>query len=104
VTGQPRPNYRLARPLFIREASSSFGHIHHTISVAMKKCASLGGTSTATGGAVKEGFGLSLGISWLSGVLLFLVKEYKRIFCSVSGLSILRKFLLGFLPHEGFPR
>jgi hypothetical protein len=39
------------------------------------QCASLGGEPTATGGDVKEGFGLSLGISWLSGVLLFLVKE-----------------------------
>jgi hypothetical protein len=40
-----------------------------------KKCASLGGVDVATGGGVKEGFGLSLGISWLSGGLLFLVKE-----------------------------
>jgi hypothetical protein len=40
-----------------------------------KKCASLGGVAVATGGDVKEGFGLSLGISWLSGALLFLVKE-----------------------------
>jgi hypothetical protein len=69
----------------------------------MKKCASLGGTATTTGGDVKEGFGPSLGISWLNGVLLFLVKEWRRIFCSVFGLSILRKFLMGFLPHEGFP-
>jgi hypothetical protein len=67
-----------------------------------KKCASLGGVVVATGGDVKEGFGLSLGISWLSGVLLFLVKEKRRILCSVFGLSILRNFLLGFLPHEGF--
>jgi hypothetical protein len=41
----------------------------------MKKCASLGGEIVATGDDVKEGFGLSLGISWLSGALLFLVKE-----------------------------
>jgi hypothetical protein len=41
----------------------------------MKKCASLGGTATATGSDVKEDFGLSLGISWLSGALFFLVKE-----------------------------
>ena len=77
MTGRPRPNYRLARPLFIREASASFGHTytHHTSSAAMKKCTSLGGTTTATGGDVKEGFGLSLCISLLSGVLLFLVKE-----------------------------
>ena len=101
MTGQPRPNYRLARPLFIREASASFGHTYHTSFATMKKCASLGGTATATSMRV---FGLSLGISWLSGALLFLVKEYRRIFCSVFGLSILRKFLLGFLPHEGFPR
>jgi hypothetical protein len=71
VTGRPRPNYRLARPLFIREASASFGHTH-TLAL---QCASLGGETTATGGDVKEGFGLSLGISWLSGALLFLVKE-----------------------------
>jgi hypothetical protein len=36
-----------------------------------KKCASLGGVVVATRGNVKEGFSLSLGISWLSGVLLF---------------------------------
>ena len=47
----------------------------HTRSAAMKKRASLGGIATATKCDVKEGFGLSLGISWLSGVLLFLVKE-----------------------------
>ena len=75
MTGRPRPNYRLARRLFIREASTSFGHMHHTISVAMKKCATLGGTATATGGGIKGGFSPSLGISWLSGALLFLVKE-----------------------------
>jgi hypothetical protein len=50
-------------------------YTHYTSSTAMKKCASLGGVVDATGGDVKEGFGLSLGISWLSGVLLFLVKE-----------------------------
>ena len=75
MTGRPKPNYRLARPLFIREASASFRHTHHTSSTATKKCASLGGTATATRGDFKQGFGLSLGISWLSGVLLFLVKE-----------------------------
>jgi len=75
VTGQPRPNYRLARSLFIREANASFGHTHHTSSAFMKKCTSLRGTATTTGGDIKEGFGLSLGISWLSGPLLFLVKE-----------------------------
>jgi hypothetical protein len=36
-----------------------------------KKCASLGGVVVAIGGDVKKGFGLSLGISWLSGLLLF---------------------------------
>ena len=39
------------------------------------RCASLGGETVATGGDVKEGFGLSLGIYFLSGALLFLVKE-----------------------------
>jgi hypothetical protein len=59
VTGWPRP-------LFIREASASFTHTHPAL-----QCTSLGGETTATGGDVKEGFGLSLGISWLSGALLF---------------------------------
>jgi hypothetical protein len=71
VTGRPRPKYRLARPLFIREDNTSFGHTHH---LALQ-CTNIGGEPTTTGGDVKEGFGLSLGISWLSGVLLFLVKE-----------------------------
>ena len=75
MTSRPRPNFRLDTPLFIREASASFLHTHHTSSVAMKKCATLGGTATATGGGVKGGFSPSLGISWLSGALLFLVKE-----------------------------
>jgi hypothetical protein len=71
VIAPARPNYSLARPLFIREASASFGHTHQ---LALQ-CASFGGETAATGGDVKEGFGLSLGISWLSGALLFLVKE-----------------------------
>jgi hypothetical protein len=61
--------------VFICEDGVSFEHTHHTSSAAMKKCASLGGVAAATGGDVKEGFGLCLGISWLSGALLFLVKE-----------------------------
>jgi hypothetical protein len=72
VTGRPKPNYRLAGPLFIREASASFGHSHTHSAL---QCASLGGDAAATRGDVKEGFGLSLGISWLSSALLFLVKE-----------------------------
>jgi hypothetical protein len=71
VTCHPIPNYRLARPLFIREASASFGHTHHL----SLECASHGGEPSATGSGVKESFGRYLGISWLSGVLLLLVKE-----------------------------
>jgi len=41
----------------------------------MKECTSLGRTATTIGGDVKEAFGLSLDIHWLSGALLFLVKE-----------------------------
>jgi hypothetical protein len=36
-----------------------------------EKCTSLGGEVVATRGDIKEGFVLSLGISWLSGALLF---------------------------------
>jgi hypothetical protein len=61
VTGRPRPNFMLNIPLFIREASTSFVHTHHTSSVAMKKCASLGGTATAAKCDVKEG---SWPVSW----------------------------------------
>jgi hypothetical protein len=61
--------------VFICEDGVSFEYTRHTISAAMKKCASLGGVAVAIGGDVKEAFGLSLGISWLSGVLLFQVKE-----------------------------
>jgi hypothetical protein len=61
VTSHPRPNYRLVRPLLIREANASFGHTHHTSSVAMKKCTSLGGIATATKCDVKKG---SWSISW----------------------------------------
>ena len=61
--------------VFICEDGVSFEHTHHTSSAAMKKCTSLRGTATAAKCDVKEGFGLSLGISWLSGALLFLVKD-----------------------------
>jgi hypothetical protein len=37
MTGQPRPNFRLAKILFIREARTSFEHTHNTSSVAKKK-------------------------------------------------------------------
>jgi hypothetical protein len=66
VIGRPKPNYRLARLLFIREASVSFGHTHHTRSATMKKCESLRGTATATKCDVKE---VSWCVSWY-----FLVK------------------------------
>jgi hypothetical protein len=62
VTSRPKPNYRLARPLFIREANTSFGHTHH---LALQ-CASLGGVVVAIGDDVKEG---SWSMSWY-----FLVK------------------------------
>jgi hypothetical protein len=55
VIGQPRPNYRLDMPLFIREASASFVDTQHTRSTTMKKCTSLGGTATATKCDVEEG-------------------------------------------------
>ena len=61
MTGRPRSNYRLARPLFIREANASFGHTHLAL-----QCEILGGEVVATGDAVKEGF---WSISWY-----FLVK------------------------------
>jgi len=66
VTGQPITNYRLARPLFIREANTSFAHTHNTSSATMKKCASIGGTTTPTKCDIKEG---SWFLSWY-----FLVK------------------------------
>jgi hypothetical protein len=59
VTGRPRTNFRLSKPLFIREASASFVHTHQ---LALQS-ASLGGEPTATGGDVKQSFGLCLGIS-----------------------------------------
>jgi hypothetical protein len=57
VTGCPRPNFRLARPVFIREASASFGHTHQ---LALQ-CASLGGEPTAFRCDVEEG---SWSMSW----------------------------------------
>jgi hypothetical protein len=102
VTGRPRPNYRLARPLFIREASASFGHTL-TSSAAMEKCASLGGEVVATGGDVKEG---SWSMSWY-----FLVKWCATLPSEGVEEDLLLRLwsiyieevLLGFLPHEGFP-
>ena len=57
MTGRPKHNYTLAIPLFIREASASFGHTHQPA----LQCASLGGETVATRGDVKEGFGIFLG-------------------------------------------
>jgi hypothetical protein len=88
VTGRPKPNYRLSKPLFIREASTSFGYKHTHLcnaQVLEEKLLQLGVTS-------RRFLGLSLVISWLSGVLLFLVKESWRIFYYIFGLYILRKF------------
>ena len=56
MTSQPKPSFRLARPLFIWEASASFVHTYHTSSATMKKCTSLGGTAIAAKCDVKEGF------------------------------------------------
>ena len=66
MSGWPRPKYRMGIPLFIREVGASFGHTHHISSTTMKKCASLGGTTTATKCGVKDIF---WSISWY-----FLVK------------------------------
>ena len=71
MTGRPRPYFRLVRPLFIREASASFGYTHQLT----LQCASLGGEPTVARCDVKEG-------SWSVLVSLgyivrysFLVKE-----------------------------
>jgi hypothetical protein len=61
--------------VFICEDGVSFEHTQHTSSAAMKKCASFGGVAVATGGDINWDLGLCLGISWLSGALLFLLKE-----------------------------
>jgi hypothetical protein len=45
--------------VFICEDGVSFGHTPYS----SLQCASLGGEAATTGGDVKEGFGLSLGIS-----------------------------------------
>jgi hypothetical protein len=68
-----------------------------------KKCASLGGVAAATGGDVKEGFGLSLGISWLSGALLFPSEGVEEDLLLCFWSIYIEEVLLGFLPHEGFP-
>jgi hypothetical protein len=104
VTGQPRPNYRLARPLFIREVSVSFAHTHLTSSATMKKCASLGGTATATKDDVKEG---AWSVSWY-----FLVKWCATLLSEgveedlLFGLwSIyIEEVFARFSPPRGFPR
>jgi hypothetical protein len=51
VTGRPKPSFRLARPLFIREASASFAHTHQ---LALQ-CASLGGEPIEVRCDIKEG-------------------------------------------------
>jgi hypothetical protein len=71
VTGRPRPNFRLARPLFIREANASFVHSlissatrGKSVQVLEEKLLQLGVTS-------RRVLGLCLGISWISSALLF---------------------------------
>jgi hypothetical protein len=98
VTNRPKLNYRLARPLFIREANTSFGYTHSTL-----QCASLEGEPTTTESDVKEGF---WSISWY-----FLVKWCATLPCEgvekdlLFGLWFIYidEVLLGFLLHEGFP-
>jgi hypothetical protein len=98
MTDRPRPNYRLAISLFIREANASFGHTHH---LALQ-CTSLEGTATANGGDIKEGFGLCLGISWLSSALLFPSEGVKEDILFFFLPIYIEEVFLGFLPHEGF--
>jgi hypothetical protein len=94
VTCQPKPNYRLAKTLFIRKANSSFGYTQHPA----LQCASLGGETTATRGDVKEGF---WSISWY-----FLVKWCTTLPCerveedllfSICSIYI-EEFFVGFSP------
>jgi hypothetical protein len=77
---------------------------HHTSFAAMKKCTSLGGTATAAKCDFKEG---SWCVTWY-----FLVKWCATLPSEGVEDDILfelwhiyiEEVLLGFLPHEGFPR
>ena len=68
-----------------------------------KKCTSLGGVATATGGDVKEGFVICLGISWLSSVLLFPSEGVEEDLLLCLWSIYIEEVLLVFLPHEGLP-
>jgi hypothetical protein len=68
-----------------------------------KKCTNLGGVAVANGCDVKAGFGISLGISWLSGTLLFPSEGIEEDLLISFWSIYIEEFLLGFLPHEGFP-
>jgi hypothetical protein len=90
--------------LFICEYGVSIEHSHHTSSAAMKKCLSLGGTSTVAKCDVKEVF---CSISWY-----FLVKwratlpsegVEKDIFFNLCFIYI-KEVFNGFSPPQGFPR
>jgi hypothetical protein len=61
VIGRPRPNFRLAKLLFIREASASFEHTHNTSCGYRRSAQVLKGEATATRCDVVKVLGLSLG-------------------------------------------
>jgi hypothetical protein len=72
VTGRPRPNYRLAKPLFIREANASFGHTHLSALQQEEKMRKSWRKSCCNWGVTsRRVLGLCLGISWISSALLF---------------------------------
>jgi hypothetical protein len=87
VTCHPRPNIRLAIPLFIMEDNASFAHslISSTtrgksVQVLEEKLMQLGVTS-------RRFLGLCLGISWISSALLFpsegVEEDLLPCFCSI---------------------
>jgi hypothetical protein len=62
VTGRPRPNFRLAKLLFIREASASFEHTHtQALKSRREVCKSQREMLLQLEGDVVEDLGLSLG-------------------------------------------
>jgi hypothetical protein len=102
VTGLPKNNFKLAIPLFIREANISFSLTHHTSSATMKKCASLGGNSTAAKCDVKEGswyVSWYLLVKWCTNLPSEGVEE--DLLFGLWSIYI-EEFLLGFLPCDGF--
>jgi hypothetical protein len=104
VTGRPRPNFRLARPLFIMEVGASFVHSLIISATRGKSVQVLEENLLQLGMTSRRVLGLCLGISWLSSALLFHSEGVEEDLLLCFWSIYIKEVFARFLPREGFPR